>query len=173
MNQVMPTKEHPGAGEPLAAVVARLDGVLGSDAFPPGERAALRRMTPEEPPPLAFLRFAFRHLPPGWEGQSAAWMVICAGLALMSPRAHRSDQPAGRVLADAGFSGPRLERLLAGEGKAQRTLLLRAVRLLRAKRMAVNWIDLASLALATDSETREAVRLRIARDYYRTSGKKE
>ena len=153
----------------LARCIGEVAAVLASDGFPTAERAALRRMSPTQPPPLAFYRFALRHLPEGWDADRDAlkdWIAIVGGIALMSPRAHRPDRGLGQALAEAGFAEARLERLLAAEGDARRLLLLRAVRFLAAKGIGCNWVDAARLLLIREPERREGLHRRIARDYF-------
>lgn len=151
----------------LASSIGHIAATLASEHFPTGDRAALRRQTPGTPPGLAFYRFAFKHLPPGWEASRDAWMAIVSGIALMGSQSHRPDQPVGRVLAEAGYSEKRLERLLAAEGETLHTLLLRAARFLAAKNLACDWAQFARLLLSTDEDKREAARLAIAREFYR------
>lgn len=151
----------------LASQVGRIAGVIASDSFPTGERAALRRMTCEQPLPLAFYRFAQRHLPEGWERHLEDWVTLVAGIAIMSPRAHRWDRGFGTALSEAGYSEARLERLLAADGDTRRTLLLRAARFLAAKSAAFNWAEAAQLLLTSDEERRERLHQRIARDFYK------
>lgn len=128
----------------------------------------LRRMAPEQRPPLAFFRLACRSLPANWEAHRREWMTLVAGIALMCPRPHRADRPAGQTLAEAGLSESRLERLLAAEGEALSHILLRTAYFLGAKGVPVNWTDLARLLLVTaDREERETIRIGIARDFYR------
>jgi CRISPR system Cascade subunit CasB len=157
----------------LSGTIGRIAGVIGSDNFPTGERATLKRLVPGLLPSLTFYRFAFRHLPKGWEFQQPAWMTIVAGLALMCPRPHRQGRPAGRALAEAGYAESRLERLLAAEGEMLNTLLMRAVRFLAAKGESVNWTDFARLLLTRDRVKFEDIRLKIARDYYYPIREKE
>ncbi len=146
--------------------IARIAGVIGSDQFPNGERAALRRMNPRQNPPLAFYRFAFRHLPNGWERSMEDWITLVAGIALMSPQAHTADTGLGAALANCGFSEARLERLLAADTGTRRILLLRTARFLRAKNASCNWIEPAWLLLSKDNDRREQLHRRIAGDYY-------
>jgi CRISPR system Cascade subunit CasB len=153
-----PERERPGD------IVGRLVAVLGAEDYPTGDRAMLKRMGPGSPPPLAFYRFAYRHLPEGWEHRREDWMTLVAGLALLGAGGHRSDCRAGQVLAGSGYSEKRLERLLASEGGALHTLLLRAVRFLAAKGAAVNWRDFADLLGLFGDQDRG--RTRIARDYF-------
>lgn len=154
------------AEESLASHIGHIAGVIASGSFPTGERAALRRMGSEHPLPLTFYRFALCHLPEGWEGRLKDWVTLVAGVAIMSPKAHRPDRGFGRALAEAGYSEARLERLLAADGDTRRTLLLRAARFLAAKSSAFNWVDAAQLLFTSDEERRERLHQRIARDFY-------
>lgn len=156
----------------LPSIISRIAQVIGGDRFPTGERAALRRMIPGQPPPLAFYRFALRYLPEGWDrGQSLHrdWVTLVAGIALMSPGAHRPDRSLGTALAEAGYADARLERLIAADGDIRRILLLRAARFLAAKGSSCNWVDGAQLLLTRDPEKREQVHMRIAKDFYRSA----
>lgn len=157
--------------ERLPQTIGRLAALLGSEAYPTGERAMLKRMAPGNPPPLAFYRFAYRHLPEGWEHRRDAWMAVVAGLALMGAGGHRPDHRAGQALAENRYSEARLERLLAAEGDTLHTLILRAARFLAAKGQAVNCLDFAYLlGLSGDPER---ARMQIARDYYRNLEQKK
>ncbi len=150
----------------LARTMAHIAATLGSEHFPTGERAALRRMSPGQPPPLYFYRFALRHLPEGWERNEPDWGTLTAGIALMVPHAHQPGRGLGTALGEAGYSEGRLERLLQSEGDTRRTLFLRAVRFLAAKAQPFDWLDGAQLLLTINQEKREAVHRRIARDFY-------
>jgi len=160
---------HPESG--LPSTIGRIAQVLGNDRFPTGDRAALRRMVPTQPPPLIFYRFALRYLDDRWDTDEEVrkdWITIVAGIALMSPNAHRPDRRLGAALAGSGYSEARLERLLAAEGDIRRTLLLRAARFLAAKGSPCNWVDAAQLLLTRDPEKRDEIHRRIARDFYQT-----
>lgn len=159
--------------ESLGSLVAHIGTVLGVESFPSGERAALRKLDPGGAPSLEFYRFAFRHLPEGWETYSRQWVVIVAGIALMSPNAHRRNRSAGQALAESGYSEARLERLLAAEDDTLYRLLLRAARFLAAKNEACDWTDFARLLLSRHPDRYEAARLAIARAYYRNLKEKE
>lgn len=150
----------------LASHIGHIASVIGSDRFPTGERATLRRMNPGQPPPLTFYRFALRHLPDRWERSLPEWVTLVAGIALMSPHAHRLDHGLGRALAEAGYAEARLERLLAADGDTRRTLLLRATRFVAARASPFNWVDAAQLLLVQEEEQRERLHRRIARDFY-------
>ena len=150
----------------LARAIAHVAGTLSSEHFPTGERAALKRMTPGQPPPLYFYRFALRHLPDTWERDEADWITLAAGIALMAPHAHRPGSGLGKALGEGGYSESRLERLLQSEGDTRRTLLLRAVRFLAAKTRPFDWLDAARLLLTRNPEKREHVHRHIAREFY-------
>lgn len=162
----VPTPEK----DSLWAKIPRLAGVLSSEHFPNGDRAALKRMAPDKPPPLAFYRLVFRELAGDWEGRQGACQALVSGMALLSGRKnpHKREQPLGEALAKLKYSEARLERLLAAEGDTLNTLLLRAARFLAAKNEAVDWTDCARLLLATkNGKDHEQIRREIASDYYR------
>ncbi len=166
MNAPTTTESQTPDAPALGRSIGRIAGVLSSDDFPTGERAKLRRLDPTRAPNLAFYRFAFRHLPDGWEHSQTAWVTIVAGIAIMGQSAHRPDRPAGRTLAETGYAESRLERLLAAEDIVLATLLLRAARFLAAKNAPCNWVDFARLLLTRDPGRQESARLDIARSYY-------
>lgn len=152
--------------ETLEQRIGRIAGIIASERFPTGERAALRRMAPDRPLPLCFYRFAFNHLSLGWERAIDDWTTLVAGIALMSPNAYSSQVGFGRALAEANYSEARLERLLVAGCEVRRTLFLRAVRFLAAKSKPFNWAEGARLLLTESEDKREVLNLRIARDFY-------
>lgn len=160
----------------LSSIIGRIAGVLGSDGYPTGERAVLRRMSLGGALPLPFIRFALQYLPSNWDRSAGAikdWVTIVAGIALMSPRAHRPDLSLGTALGEKGYSEARFERLLSATGDTRRTLLLRAARFLAARSSACNWVDCALLLQLPDgSDRRETLHRRIAADYYRVATEK-
>lgn len=157
----------------LASTIGRIASVIGAEGFPTGERAAFRRMSLTKPLPLPFFRFAIRHLGDNWDANAAAikdWTTIVAGVAIMSPTAHRLDLSLGTALGKEGYSEARLERLLSAEADVRRTLLLRAARFLAAKASPCNWVECAQLLrLGDDSDYRENLHRRIAADFYKAS----
>lgn len=168
----------PAVADSIHTVIGRIAGTISSTGFPTGERATLRRMTPDQPLPLAFYRFALRYLPPGWDRslkEQRDWATLVAAIAVMSPSAHRPDQGLGATLGKSGFSEARLERLLQSTGDTRRSLLLRAARFMAAKNMACNWVDGAWFLLTPDAnmEARERVIRKIARDFYNTHHESE
>lgn len=152
--------------ETLEQQMGRIAGIIGSERFPTGERAVLRRMSPGRPLPLPFYRFAFGHLPTGWEYAIEDWTTLVAGIALMSPNAHRAQVGLGGALGETGYSEFRLERLLAAEHDVRRALFLRAVRFLAAKSKAFNWAEGARFLLTKNESKRDTLNLAIARDFY-------
>lgn len=112
----------PAAPEPspetgtLLALVQFLDCErLGS-----GPLAALRRIAPGTGLPPDFWRVLMSCVPDELRmGAQAerAWALIINGIALMAPEPHRSNAWPGRVLAETGYSEPRLVRLLRAEGE--------------------------------------------------------
>jgi CRISPR system Cascade subunit CasB len=159
----------------LSQVIGRVAAAIDSDWLSTGDRAALRRMSPDQPP-LAFYRFALRYLPEGWDSTEELrrdWTTLVAGMAIVSPNPHRPDLPFGQALAEEGYSEARLERLLSADGDTQRTLLLRAARFLAAKTAACNWIHPAQLLLTRHADRREQCRRRIAGDFYSALEKKQ
>ncbi len=166
------------AADTMSSTIGRIAGVLASSGFPTADRAALRRISPDQPLPLTFYRFGVRYLPQGWDLSTARlrdWATIVAGIAIMSPNAHRPNLGLGRALAEAGLSEARLERLLQSEGSIRRTLLLRAARFLAAKNQPCDWTDGAWFLLTPehDIERRERIHRRIARDFYAASAQSE
>lgn len=156
----------------LAARVLRAVALLGSDAFPTGERAALKRLAPNQSPGLAFHRFCIRHIETEAElpnRQIADWVVLLAGLAQFGPGAHRAQQGFGMALAEAGYSEARLERLLAvNDADTRRALLARALKFLAACGAAFDWLDLARWLFAGEDRREDRAR-GVARDFYRTA----
>ncbi len=152
--------------ETLQQLMGKLAGIISSDRFPTGERAALRRMVPGHPLPLSFYRFAFRHLPQGWEYAIDDWTTLVAGIALMSPNAYTPRVGFGAALAEAGYSEFRLERLLSAKYETRQTLFLRAIRLLSAKSKPFNWTEGARFLLTKSEGKQEILNLQIARDFY-------
>ncbi|CAM3537059.1 type I-E CRISPR-associated protein Cse2/CasB [Hydrogenibacillus schlegelii] len=150
--------------------IERLARHIGDDAFPTGDRAALRRMTPTQPPPLAFYHLAIQILPEDWDAdleRRKDWQTLVAGMALMHPRIHEPRRGLGYALGDAKYSDLRLERLLAARGDGRRLLFLRAVRFLAAKGQAFDWTEAARFLLTRDAERREDIHRQVAKDYYR------
>jgi CRISPR system Cascade subunit CasB len=154
----------------LANLIGKISRIISGDDFPNGDRARLRRMNPgTTQPPNAFYRFAFAHLPEGWERSSCEWEVTIAGLAIMHPFMHDVHVQTGKALAESMYSEQRLERILAAEGDVLYTLILRLARYMSAKAQAINWAELARLLFCKESQLADRARLKIARDYFRAT----
>lgn len=65
----LPTPVSPEP-QSLARLIGQVAGMISSESFPSGDRAALKRLAPDRPPSLAFYRFCFLHLPEGWQKTS-------------------------------------------------------------------------------------------------------
>lgn len=158
------------AGRDLAGRVNRLAAVLGAEHFPGGDRAALKRHAPGQPPPLAFYRLWLRHLNAELPHDAAVpgWALLAWGLASSGPAPHRPGRPLGQCLAESGYSEARLERLLAASDDDMRLALAAAlVRFVATEGDAFDWVQLAQLLLTRDDDLRERLHRRIATDYYR------
>lgn len=170
-NAVASPVEASSSEDDLGARVRNLARVLGSPHFPAGDRAALKRWSPGQAVPLAFYRLWLRHLgtelPP--ETQTAAWMLLTWGLALMGAGAHRPDRPLGRALAEARYAEGRLERLLEAPDQLRPELLSSAVRFLAAKDEGFDWTQAARLLLVRDPDKRNALHRGVASTYYRSA----
>lgn len=153
----------------LATLISRMVGVIGSQHYPTGDRAMLRRWAPGQPTPLAFYRLWLRHLendlPP--EPQTASWMALAWGLAQMGAGAHVPKRPLGRALAEAGFSEQRLERLLAAPEEVRVDLFMDAIRILGSRHESFDWMEAAWFLLTTDPDKREGVQRQLAHAFYR------
>lgn len=157
----------------LKSRIAHIAAVIGHRDFPTGDRAALKRMVPGQPPPLEFYRFALRHLPENWETHLADWVTLVSAMALMGANSYQKGRSFGQALAEEGFSEARLERLLAADDESRRTLFLRAVRFLASKGAAFQWEQAAQLLLTRDDAKRQELHRHIARDYYRVAEAKQ
>jgi len=159
---------NPEARAPAAHVPA-LARVLASDSFPNGERAALKRMALDGPAPLALHRFLLRHVDEAWQGETwlAEWRTLICALALQREGGFDPQRPIGQALAEARFAESRLERLLVAHDDTLRALALRTARQLSAKGIACDWRQFAELLFARNSDVRERINTRIARDFYR------
>jgi len=141
-----------------------------------GDLATLRRLDPDRPNAGAFFRLMA--LAPGdpldWpEDRFGSWGLVVWMLA-QSPGG-RSDRTLGAALAEASFSEVRMNRLLAARGDGFRAQVRHMVRFLAQKSGAVPYRELGELILCEgDRETRaERLRLKIARDYWRSDNLRE
>ena len=157
----------------IPSLVARIAHVF-EKRFSPGERAELRRMSPEDPGCHAFWHIVAQDLEPSGllpGGEHARleserrWAVVLSGMAVMQGLLQTGRKP-GHALAEAGFSEQRLVRLLRARRETLEDALHGVARFLASKGETVDWGPLAQLILHQDGEYGERVRRAIARDYY-------
>lgn len=153
-----------------AAHVPALAALLASAGISNGERAALKRMALDGPAPLALHRLLLAHVDDTWQGEHwlADWRTVVCALAIQRDGGFNPSTPFGQALAEARFAESRLERLLSASGDTLRALALRAARQVAVKGIACDWRTFAELLFKDNSEYRERINTRIARDFYRT-----
>lgn len=160
--------------------IASLAGTIGHKEFPPGDRAALRRLDVDSPSAPAFWRLLLERVPEEerrTEDQERRWAAIMNGLALMAPAHHQPGARLGAVLAGLDYSELRLTRLLRARWSRQERdapaphnalseQVRRLSRFLAAKGRPVDWTGPGLLLLAAGEDSAEHQRRAIARDYY-------
>lgn len=167
-------QQQPSAGEEstLASRINRLARAIRD--MPPGDIAALRRITPDDPAAPAFWKVAAAHLDgalpradgPERDERERRWASILSGMA-MTTGLHTPRRKAGEALAEAGYSELRFERLLRASGEQLFQEVRSAARFLASKAMELDWTDLAALVLSADGPGAEQVRRGLARSFYR------
>lgn len=158
-----------------ASVIATIAGKIGHKDFPTGDRAALRRLDPENPSygglavVLRVMRNAGAKIDGIGDDHLARWVLLVHAMSLMSApdRSPHAKGDSGGVLHEAGYSEARLMRLLEARGTTRDGLLIRLARFLAAKNLRIDWTGLARLVLDDeDGEGAERTRLALARGYY-------
>ena len=166
--QPSPREEAPS----LRSVVGQLAHAVGS-TLGPGDVAALRRLDPADPACPAFFKVAAAFLvpagllPAGGEARDEAerrWASVLSGLAIHEM--HAPDRRLGQALAAAGFSELRFVRLLRAHDSGLRDEVRTTARFLASKAERADWTEMAQLVLSDGHDHAEAVRRRIARDFY-------
>lgn len=167
--------EHEDERPRLGTSVGKAAGLLGSEALSNGDRAALRRISPDAPFTPALWKVLHRlgqDETPGplrqetWERR---WATLLMGMAFcVSPSSnlHEYSVPLGRALFEAGWSELRFVRLLRARGEALEVELRRVAQYLASKSQPANWADMAYLLFYQHGSADEDIRLAIARDYY-------
>jgi CRISPR system Cascade subunit CasB len=176
-------EQEPSAQPRVGQIVARVGGRLGRPEFSTGERAALRRLNPNDPGGhigavcrlLISAGFAVERAS---LDQLKRWAVVLHGMALMSGPDLDPHNPSIRVgdgLVNAGLSEQRFTRLLSARGPAFREQVPRLARFLAARHQSLDWLPLARLILYEElnREAAEDIRLRIASQYYSARAKAE
>lgn len=164
-----PSSTRPQSTSLLGQTIGRLAAVLARPSYPNGERAALRRWSPDQLLPLAYYRLWLHELgeEPPPDLQAPTWMLILWVLVMLGEAGHRPDRPLGQALAEGQYAEARLERLLAAPEDLRPDLMQSAVRFLAAKGEGCNVAEIAAYLLTQDPDKREALHRRIAADYYR------
>lgn len=174
-----PAVSRPAPRRPFDALAAH----IASPGTSTGERAALARLSPEQPlrpheiAALARALIAADLNPEQWHPATwQRWALIAHGIALAG---HDAAGKLGAQLAQAQVSEPRVTRLLTARGSAFVQLLPRLLRLLASQGVRPNWRELGPLILkesgddGADQAEAEDIRLRIAGAYFSALSKVE
>jgi CRISPR system Cascade subunit CasB len=168
-------EEHADERPSLNASVGSAAALIGAEHFGNGDRAALRRISPEAsftPALWKVLHQIGQHDAPDWISQKEwerRWATLLMGLAFcVEPgrTLHEYDVPLGRALFAAGWSELRFVRLLRSTGEGLDVELRRVAQYLDSKAQPANWADVARLLFYQSGDTADDIRLSIARDYY-------
>ena len=181
------SKTETPARKPWRCVAAEFARELGSDRFPRGDLAELRRMNPDKLDAAAFWRLTSRRGLLGQPRLERKWALILQGVALMTPTAstgrsaHDKSTPVGRALFIGGdpdrtagfYSETRLNRLLTARGSMLASLLTRMFRMMASAGQPFDWVEMADLILSDGHNEKAAdrVRRRIASAYYQAENK--
>ena len=155
-------------------VVSLIAWELEQEIISPADRSALRRVRPGEVGGPSFWKIAIRHLEPAGlladtdgplrQWQELYWSTILAAMAEGPPFGRRS---LGRALAEAGVSEARVLRLFRAREDALLDTIRTAAHHLSAAGCEFDWSDMVELTSSDGTPHAEAVRRRIAYDYYR------
>jgi CRISPR type I-E-associated protein CasB/Cse2 len=135
-----------------------------------GPRAELRRLRADGDDrwrAATFYQLYAERIAPDYAGgaeHERAWAMILSGMARLD---HRPGHRAGAVLAEHGFAPLRFVRLLDADADHLDAELRAVISFLAAKGAKVDWTGLADLVLSHASDRRDAVRRRLAADFYR------
>lgn len=164
---------QPDAVAPANHPIGKLADFIGRTD--PGTRAALARLDPDamRPHQVAALSRALIEadlMPDAWHHRIwKRWALVAHGMALTG---HESKGRLGAQLASAGVAETRVTKLLVSRGDAFLQIVPRLFRLLASKEVQPNWYELSKLIHKNDAQDpaeqldAEALRLRIARDYF-------
>jgi CRISPR system Cascade subunit CasB len=149
--------------------VLALERCLNSEHFSTGDRAALRRMTPDALNRPAFWRLLMDPdiLPESIRDSvsESRWAMLLHGMAVTGAP-HRQGATLGRVLAGMGLGEPRLEQFLRAREDQIWPHLRRLFQMLARHAEPLDWISVADFLLIADETEQEKQRRRIARDFY-------
>lgn len=153
----------------LTQVLHSLSGTISHAYFPAGDRAALRRLRPDQDWPPAFWRVLFDSVPAELRGvdNERKWAVYMQAVAIMAPGNFAPKITLGRAMFAAGGeqAEPRLLRLLRCQGEALEDQIRLTARLLHGHNQSVDQAEFARLLFLSGDK---AVKLRrkIARDFF-------
>ena len=173
MSNQSKTEGSSTTGSSLRSTVGSI-AVAIDKSLSPGDVAELRRLRAEDPSCPAFWRIAASQLEPNGflyrtgptrDDQERRWAAILAGMARTAGM-HRSGRGLGYALASAGYSELRFSRLLRAHGDQLLDQVRALAGFLASKAIEADWTDVAALVLSDDLEHAEAVRRRIARQFY-------
>lgn len=160
----------------LKKLVNKMLDWIKSDDCSLGERAALRRMDSQRTGrvlPGAFWKLLVsQEICPESESETRAWEAILQGMALSADVSSGEAPSFAWALgtADAASAGTasedRLIRMLQAQGERFYDLLRGMVRFCASRGISFNWVDLARLCLAQNSEQRRKTCEHLAQDYY-------
>jgi CRISPR system Cascade subunit CasB len=151
-------------------VIGKIARRLARDDYPSGNLAALRRLRPEAPVGAAFWRLVADEMPALFDDERGQRVLaaVVRGMAIAHPFhvPQGGKRPLGTTMAEVGVAEARLLRLLRLGRNELPEELGRLARLMASKGDGgrFDWTDVAWLLLTAS----EAVRRRIARDFYRT-----
>lgn len=155
------------------ATMIQQDGALST-----GEKADLRRISPDQPFTPALWRILMvldLDQSPGWirqEHWERRWATLFMGMAHCAGL-HSYQTSLGEALAEAGWSELRFVQLMRAKEETLETHLRRVAQFLAGKNQEANWTDTARLLFFQSDEVGEKVRLSISREFYSTLYKKE
>lgn len=171
-HEVSPTIREPEETT-LESRIGRL-AVIVAKELSPGDRADLRRASPDDFGGPAFWKVAASHLTPAGliagagsirDRQEREWIVILSAIAHLEGL-HAPKRPLGAALAESGFSELRLTRLLRADGMLLLNQVRQMVHFLGSKGTSTNVADIARLVLSDTRSERARVRRSIARNFY-------
>lgn len=167
---------EPVAGHPIG----KLAGFI--DRADPGTRAALARLDPEAMRPHQIAALSRVLIQAGlspdtdtWHPNTwKRWALVAHGMALAGhDKGKRLGQQLGTIQnGQPAIAEARVTKLLVSRGDAFLQIVPRLLRLLASKQVKPNWYDLSKLIHkndakeAADQQEAEALRLRIAGDYF-------
>lgn len=170
--ETLPVDPPPSENTSGVNLIGRLAGLI--ESADPGTRAALSRLDPDAMRPhqmaaLSRVLIGAGLSPEKWQPASwKHWALIAHGMAI----AGHGNRSMGTQLAEAKVSEARVTKLLVSRGEAFIQIVPRLLRLLASKQVKPNWYTFSELIRQNDTQDAseqqkvEALRLRIAGDYF-------